>query len=177
MNFSWESVKRAVRFTYLKIIRQKISTHAIASGMAAGVFAGCLPIVPFQTVIAVTLAFLIRGSKIAAAAGTYVSNPLNWIPFYAACYYIGSIFYPFEVHFDPQHMEFKHMLEQGWGLVAVMLTGGLVIGVPSTFLSYVITFRVVTRYRQQRMIRLIKKYKAKQAEREVDADVDTSSAE
>lgn len=162
MNQRWESVKRGVRFTYLKILRLKVSTHAIAMGMAIGVFAGCLPILPFQIVVAVGLAFVFRASKIAAAAGTWISNPLNWIPFYAAFYCVGSFFLPFEVQYDPQHLELEVMLEQGWDLILVMMTGGLVIALPTSFLSYILTFRLVTRYRQRRMIRLLKKYRAKQ---------------
>lgn len=155
----WNSFKRAIRYNYLRVMRLKVSTHSISLGMAAGVFAGCLPVLPFQTVVAVALAFMLRCSKIAAAAGTWISNPLNWVPFYTACFIIGNWLVPLDVTFDPHHMELKDLLEQGGGIVIVMMTGGLVMAVPCSILSYFITFRAVTRFRQRRMIRLIKKYK------------------
>lgn len=157
----WESFKRAIRYNYLRVMRLKVSTHSIALGVAAGVFTGCLPVLPFQTVVAVALAFVLRCSKIAAAAGTWISNPLNWVPFYTACFFIGNWIIPIDVTFDPHHMELKELFEQGGGIVIVMMTGGLVMAVPCSILSYFITFRAVTRFRQRRMIRLINQYKSR----------------
>lgn len=157
----WVSFKRAIRYNYLRVMRLKVSTHSVALGMAVGVFSGCLPILPFQTVVAVALAFVVRCSKVAAAAGTWISNPLNWVPFYTACFIIGNWLIPLDVTFDPQHMELKDLLEQGWGIVVVMMAGGLVMAVPCSVISYFVTFRAVNRFRQRRMIRLINKYKSK----------------
>lgn len=157
----WNSMKRALKYNYLRVMRLKISTHSIALGTAVGVFAGCLPILPFQTVVAVTMAFVLRCSLVGAAAGTWISNPLNWVPFYTAFFFIGNWIIPIDVSFDPHHMELEELFKQGWGIVVVMMTGGLVIAVPASILSYFITFRAVTRFRQRRMIRLIKQYKSK----------------
>jgi uncharacterized protein len=68
---------------------------------------------------------------------------------------------PIDVAFDPHHMELKELFEQGGGIVIVMMTGGLVMAVPCSILSYFITFRAVTRFRQRRMIRLINQYKSR----------------
>jgi len=165
----WESFKRAIRYNYLRVMRLKVSTHSIALGVAVGVFTGCLPVLPFQTIVAVALAFVFRCSKVAAAAGTWVSNPLNWVPFYTACFFIGNAIIPIDVTFDPHHMELKELLDQGGGIVVVMMTGGLVMAIPSSILSYFVTFRAVTRFRQRRMIRLINQYKKKHGEKGSDA--------
>ncbi|SIN75701.1 DUF2062 domain-containing protein [Halodesulfovibrio marinisediminis] len=160
----WDSFKRAIRYNYLRVMRLKVSIHSVALGMAVGVFTGCLPVLPFQTVVALTLAFILRCSKVAAAAGTWVSNPLNWVPFYTACFIIGNWLIPIDVTFDPHHMELKELVEQGWGIVVVMMTGGLVMAIPCSVLSYFITFRAVTRFRKRRMIRLINQYKRRHGE-------------
>ncbi len=158
----WDAVKRSLRYNYLKIMRLKASTHAVALGLAVGVFVGFLPVIPFQTVIALTLAFLVRGSKIPAALGTWVSNPVNMIPFYAMLFYVGRFLLPGvetpELNFH--HLELESMIHQGWGLVVVMFVGGLVLGIPAAFVTYVVTFRAVNSYRQKRMIRLIRKHQA-----------------
>jgi hypothetical protein len=45
-----------------------------AMGMAVGIFVSATPTIPFQTLIAVALAFIMRGSKAAAAVGVWLSN-------------------------------------------------------------------------------------------------------
>ena len=49
-----------------------------------------MPILPFQIALAVLLALIFRGSKIAAALGTWISNPLNWYFLYLYSYKIGA---------------------------------------------------------------------------------------
>ncbi len=67
---------RQIRYYYLRFIRLRGQPHDLALGMAMGIFCGMLPIIPFQTALAVTLAIFFKGSKITAALGTWVSNPL-----------------------------------------------------------------------------------------------------
>ena len=55
--------------------------HYVALGMAIGVFISVTPTIPFHTVIALALAFILRGSKAAAAIGVWFSNPVT-IPFF-----------------------------------------------------------------------------------------------
>ncbi len=154
----WNPFKRLFRFQYLKLLRIKASTQSIAMGMSAGILAGSLPIIPFQIITALVLAFITRGNKIAAMLGTWISNPINLIPFYTMLYFVGKAVIPLDVHFDPYHIELEMLLEQGWRIVVVMFTGGLLVGFPLAFLGYILTFRFVNSYRKRRMIRLIKKY-------------------
>ncbi|UZP68391.1 DUF2062 domain-containing protein [Desulfovibrio mangrovi] len=166
----WETLKRSLRYNYLRVMRLKASTHAVAMGLAVGVFVGFLPVIPFQTVIALAFAFVFRASKIPAALGTWISNPVNLIPFYTMLYYVGRFFMPVDTpELDFHHLELESMIQQGWGLVVVMFTGGVILGVPGAFVTYVVSFRIVNSYRQKRMIRLIKKYQKKKAERELAA--------
>ncbi|NET35075.1 MAG: DUF2062 domain-containing protein, partial [Cyanothece sp. SIO1E1] len=64
----------------------------LARGLAAGVFAGCFPLLGLQTIIGIMLATLMRGNKIMAAAGTWVSNPLTYVPIYALNFQVGKWF-------------------------------------------------------------------------------------
>lgn len=150
-----EKLRRFIRYWYLRLVRIQASPHNIAMGLAAGVFVGLLPVLPFQTVIAVALAFIVRGSKIAAALGTWVSNPLNWVPLYMAFYYLGKAVVPFDVPpFDPSQLEMAQMLELGWKFFAVMMVGGLVIALPCAVLSYIAAFKGIQIYRKRRAARL-----------------------
>jgi len=51
--------------------------HFVAMGMAIGVFVAATPSMPFQTAIAVALAFILRSSKAAAAIAVWLSNPIE----------------------------------------------------------------------------------------------------
>lgn len=150
-----EKLKRFIRYWYLRLVRIKATEHNIAMGLAAGVFVGLLPVLPFQTVIAVALAFVVRGSKIAAALGTWISNPLNWVPLYMLFYYVGHVIAPFDVPpFNPSQLEMTQMIEMGWTFFAVIMLGGLVIATPSAVVSYFIAFKIVRAYRVRRQARL-----------------------
>lgn len=154
----WQRFKRALRLQYLRILRQPGSTHSIAMGMAAGIFVGFLPIIPFQSVVAIALAFLVRGSKVVAVAGTWISNPVNVIPFYGMLYWVGHHVWHTDIVFDPAKLELAQMLQQGAELVAVMTIGGVILGIPAAFVAYVLTFKGVNAYRQRRMIKLLRQH-------------------
>ncbi|MDR2727446.1 MAG: DUF2062 domain-containing protein [Deltaproteobacteria bacterium] len=149
-----EGLRRFARFWYLRLVRIEASPHTIALGLAMGVFAGLLPILPFQTVAAVALAFIVRGSKIAAALGTWITNPLNWVPFYMLCYYIGRVVVPFTIPpFDPTQLEMTQMLDLGWKFFAVMMAGGLIMAVPGTIVTYMLTHKGMELYRKRKQER------------------------
>ena len=64
-----------------------------AKGLAVGVFSGCFPFFGFQTLIGVFFAKLAKGNIVLAAIGTWISNPLTYIPLYYFNYKVGSIFF------------------------------------------------------------------------------------
>ena len=146
-----KKLKRIVRYMYLRLVRQEMPVHNVAMGFAAGMFVGFLPIIPFQTVVAVAVAFPVRGSKIAAALGTWISNPINMIPFYLMLYYAGRLIIPWEVPpFDPDLLELTVMLEQGWNWFLVMLVGGVALGIPASIISYFLARHAISGYRRRK---------------------------
>ncbi len=157
MHALWLRVRRSLRLAYLKVLRIKASPHSIALGMAVGVFVGCLPVIPFQTVIALSLAFVLRCNKITAALGTWVSNPANVVVVYYFLYRVGSLVVPGPSQgFDPAHLALTDMLAVGWQLVLIMSAGGIIIGIPAAMLTYVLTARMVQVYRARRAARRLK---------------------
>lgn len=157
----WGKLRRFVRFQYLRLMRQSASSHALAMGLAVGVFVGFLPIIPFQTVVSLALAFVLRGNPVGAAIGTFVSNPLNVIPFYAMLYWVGGLLWHTSVAFDPTNLGMARMLELGLDFFLVMCLGGVVLGIPAAFITYVLTFRGVNSYRQRRTIKLLRAWQAR----------------
>ncbi|MEB3232014.1 MAG: DUF2062 domain-containing protein [Leptolyngbyaceae bacterium] len=82
--------KRRLRYFYLRFVRMRGSADAIARGFAVGVFAGCFPLFGLQTIIGIALATIFKGNKLMAAAGTWVSNPLTYIPIYYFNFWVGQ---------------------------------------------------------------------------------------
>jgi len=74
------------------------SPHAVALGVAVGIFVGLTPTVGVQTVLILALAFLSRKvcyfNGAAAMASTYVSNPFTMLPLYYFWYQLGMWFFP-----------------------------------------------------------------------------------
>ena len=83
------------RINYKKILslclQQNGSPFFNAKGVAIGVFSGCFPFFGFQTLLGVFLAKLARGNIFLAAVGTWISNPLTYIPLYYFNYKVGSV--------------------------------------------------------------------------------------
>ena len=97
----WESVKvalwprrsfaRSGRYVLLRLWRLSGSPHAIAIGCAAGVFIGFTPFLGFQFMLAALLAWILGGSIIAAALGTFVANPLSFPLIWISTHKIGCL--------------------------------------------------------------------------------------
>lgn len=81
---------RRLRYYYLLLKRLRGDPHDLALGMAVGAFSGMLPVMPFQSALAVTLAIPLKASKITALIGTWVSNPLNWYFLYYYSFKLGA---------------------------------------------------------------------------------------
>jgi hypothetical protein len=158
--------ERQLKYLYLKIVRLRGDPHHLALGMALGVFSAMLPVLPFQTALAVTLAIFFNGSKIAAAIGTWVTNPLNWGFLYLYTYKIGT----WVLGLRGENKVFSSVMQSiqqeesalvilgkilgaGGAIAAAFLTGGLILGITFAPLSYVIFlrfFRLVKKWREQR---------------------------
>ncbi len=81
--------RRTLKYYYLRFLRLQGSPEHLARGMASGVFSGCFPLFGLQIILGVTLATLLRGNRLVAAAATWVSNPLTYLPLFAFNYQVG----------------------------------------------------------------------------------------
>ena len=147
-------------------MRLRGNPHDLALGIALGVFSGLLPVVPFQTALAVFLALVFGGSKITAALGTWVSNPFNWYLVYSLDYRIGAAI----LGLSEKSRGFSSVMaaiqrgEEGMGLVqtvlaaggsiiAAFLLGGLILGfliAPISYPLFLKVFRAIQQWRDTR---------------------------
>ncbi len=156
----WARLKRLTRLYYLRVMRTKAPPRTVAIGVACGVFGGCFPAIPplpIQTLIALGAAIVFRGSKIPALVATYISNPLNWPFFWWAQYKIGEFFMPLGVEMNMSDWDVADYMTIGWRGVAILMMGGLVLGLPSGIATYFITLPLIKRYRARKALRLLRK--------------------
>ncbi len=153
----WIQVLRSIRYGYLRIVRIKAPAESIALGLALGVFAGCMPFLSLQMLIAVSLAFVLRASKIAAALGTWWTNPFNWALVFPLFYLLGRVFVPGEVTIlsvgDLVHMGLAELFQRSWKWLLITALGGTIAGIPMATLTYIFTLRAVRMYHNARAAR------------------------
>ena len=139
---------RQFRYIYLRLIRLRGHPHELALGMAFGIFMGMTPTLPFHTIGAIALALAFKASKITAAIGTLICNPLTIYFIYNYCYKIGSLILGLDHNtkfLSPvveaiNHGEFFNIITTilgGGGMVVVaFLLGGIVLGIVFAVPSY-----------------------------------------
>ncbi|WP_250645490.1 DUF2062 domain-containing protein [Salidesulfovibrio onnuriiensis] len=153
----WERGKRASKYWYLRVMRQKSTPKELAFSLALGVFIGAMPIIPFQSVVVIALAFLFKVPKFAAWLATCYSNAFTMAPFYYFLYLVGVFFLPLDASFDPSKLDMVQMIEAGWQFFTVILAGGLIFGIPATILTYVVSLFAIRRFRRRRAMRMFRR--------------------
>jgi uncharacterized protein (DUF2062 family) len=157
---------RQIKYYFLRLTRLKGEPQELAMGMALGIFSGMLPIMPFQIALAITLALFFKGSKITAALGTWVTNPLNWYFMYYYSYKIGASVLGLpegngvisSVMLSIQQNEealvvIGKIAGAGSTIVAAFLVGGFIMGLTAAIPSYFIflrLFQFIRRWRRER---------------------------
>lgn len=124
----------------------------IALGIAIGVFVGVTPLFPFHTAIALVLATLLKGSRIAAAAGVWVSNPVTLPFFYIATYKTGAFFLGGNATANVCRSSFSELVVAGIDITHAMILGSIVIGFILSTATYFLTLQLFAVLRNRRAI-------------------------
>lgn len=139
-NRSRRGWKRQWRYLYLKLLRVRGTPGQIARGLGVGVFAGMLPMFGLQTIIAIALAFAVRGNKIIAVLGTWVSNPLTDIPIHLFNFQVGRWLLGARGQAFVEIRSWQDLLNQGFQVVGIWLLGGISVGLVTGLFSYWLGF-------------------------------------
>jgi len=166
---SKKSVRRRLQYFYWRLVRLQGTPEKLARGLACGVFAGLFPFFGSQTLLALLLAVLLRGNKILAAVGPWISNPLTSVPIYAFNFQVGKWLLKDNDVTDISDIslnswqEVKELgLEIIWPLFVGCVAVGLVCAVCSYFLGLWLIHRVrrsqQSRHRRKRLKHLHQRY-------------------
>jgi hypothetical protein len=146
--------QRNVQYWVYRIVRLQGSPDAIARGLAAGVFSGWFPWFGFQIIIAVLLATMVRGNRLAAAIATWVSNPFTYVPIFAFNYQIGQWLLPGESQLHLGNITSRQdLMNLGSDILLALVVGCVVVGLAVSFMTYGLGWRLVHRLRRRRFNR------------------------
>ncbi len=139
--------RRLLRYLYVRFLRIQSSPGAIARGVAAGIFAGAFPLIGLQSVFGIAIAALIRGNKMIAVAGTFVSNPFTSIPIFAFNFYLGRwiLGVPEKAALPASMTDINAWLSMGADVFVAMMLGSLIVGFIGGLLGYYFGLMVAQR--------------------------------
>jgi uncharacterized protein (DUF2062 family) len=170
MNFT-----RLKQYYYLKFLRIKGAPRDIAWGAFIGALIGTMPVMPFHTIGIIAVCCLTRTSAMAGLITSLaISNPFTYIPIYYICMVTGNWITPYQVTWSKIHSildvlisghGFKESVEMlthlGSEVIIVMLTGGLILAIPTAVISYFFTLRLFLKIREKRRQKHILREKKK----------------
>jgi uncharacterized protein len=173
----WKVAKRKLRRAQVRLLSGAGAPAEIAGGMALGLFIAVLPILGLQLPLALLIAEASRRlthfqlSRVAAAAGVWLNNPLTIAPVYGLCYLIGRPIAHRLVPASQQQtgveagaFDLGALSFSGPGALEVMLglvIGGVLLGLPTAWVGYRITYGMVVRHHARREERRARRARAR----------------
>lgn len=155
-----KGLRRSVAYYRLRVLRLAASPRAVAAGMAAGVFAAWTPFFGLHIVIALAVAFVLRGNFLAAALGTMLANPLTFPFIWAASWEMGHVL----LSRDPASIartidlaeifSFKGFAQLWRPVLEPMAVGSVPLGLVTAALIYPLTYFAVRGFQGRRRSRL-----------------------
>jgi len=150
---------------YHRFFKLRGSPREASLGMALGVFVGMSPFFGFHTAIAVLLASLFKWSKITAAVGVFITNPVTAPIIYPLTYRLGAMLTGFS---EPiqwtrllEPVAFIELLKNSPMIIIDMLAGGILVGIPLSIIVYFIAHAIFSRAKKRiemkKVHRMIKK--------------------
>ncbi|KAB2680486.1 MULTISPECIES: type IV secretion system effector BspA [Brucella] len=158
------SFSRSLRYGGKRILRITASPHAVAAGLAVGVFSAFTPFFGFHLIIAIVLAYVLAGNIAAAALGTTLANPLTLPLIWGSTFELGRFIMNGSIDQAPpvhlgRALETMRFDEIWTPLLKPMLFGSTVLGAAFAVVVYFVTRFAVSAFRRRRIERLAEKYR------------------
>ena len=147
------SIKGRLKAFFVRLKELQGDPRYIATGMAIGVFVGITPTIPFHTVIALALAFILRGSKPAAVIGSWFANPITIPFFYIGSFKLGTFILNRPIPFDVKFESITALMTLGLDVTIAMIVGGALLGILPAIIAYILTYRIMTKVREKAELR------------------------
>ena len=154
--------KKKWRKFYLKIVREKASPEYIARGWSIGMFFGCLIPIGGQLVCSIPAAFLLKGSKIGAVLGTFITNQITVFFIYPVQCYAGAKLIGLDLSYEDIKEKLKEIIDASdftefvdatkslaGDLTLAFFVGGAIMAIVLTPITYIAVKKMVIGYRIQ----------------------------
>ncbi len=178
-------IGRLLRYAQLRLQRLPGTPHVIALGFACGAFVSCTPFIGFHFLLGGLFAWIVGGSIIASAIGTFVGNPWTfpavWFLTYRWGYTIlgrehDATIKEGDLSPDTLIMSTEPgMWERITDVFLPMLIGSLPAGLIAGVVSYVIMRPVVATYQVRRRAKIASKREARRTIK--DAELTESASD
>ena len=128
-----------------RIDRDRASPEYVARGWAIGMFYGCTIPFGFQLILSIPTAMLLRGSKVGATCGTFITNHFTIFLIYPVQCWLGNRLLGGDLTYDHICSALKEVVaEQSWAsvlklgeeLMAAFFLGGFIIAAVLVPLTY-----------------------------------------
>lgn len=156
--------KRTLQYGWRRVWRLSGTPHAIALGVAAGAFSSCTPFFGFHILIAMLIAWVIRGNLIASALGTFIGNPITFPVIWLLVFEVGRYMVGAPAGSDPN---IAHTMQQVGAFDRILpslvplAVGSIPVGIIFGCVFYVLTRSGVEAYQSQRRKLLAERAKAR----------------
>ncbi|WP_152045416.1 DUF2062 domain-containing protein [Aureimonas psammosilenae] len=154
---SW---RRSLSYLKKRVLRLNATPHAIAAGVAAGIFATFTPFIGFHFLLAFAIAYLVAGNMASAALGCGAGNPLTYGPIWASTYEIGRWMLGDDNAAGSAPASLGHVLMNMdiWDIwqpiIKPMLIGGIPLGIGFGLLSYGLVYLAARSFQGHRARRM-----------------------
>ena len=145
-----------------KIVREQATPDFIARGWAIGMFYGCAIPFGFQLMLSIPTAIVLKGSKIGATVGTFVTNHFSIFIIYPVQCWLGNRLLGGDLSYGAISHALRDLVkEQSWDalariggeLVAAFFVGGLLFAAVFTPLTYLGVRALVRGHRARKTAR------------------------
>ncbi|MBC7282693.1 DUF2062 domain-containing protein [Hoeflea sp.] len=161
------SFGRSFQYLIKRVLRLTATPHAIAAGVAAGVFASWTPLLGFHFILAFAISYILAGNMMAAALGTAFGNPLSFPFIWASTLKLGNMLIGVEVGAHERHVDLEALLRhldvsQLWDpVLKPMLIGAIPPGIICAVGFYILTYWGVGLFQTRRKSKLAARAKVR----------------
>ncbi len=151
---------RSAKYFAKRVLRLRATPHAIAAGVASGVFISFLPIPGFHVVLAAVVAWCFAANVVASAIGTAFGNPLTFPLIWGTTYELGHLILnggstvreaPPRLGALLRNLELSQLWEP---LLKPMTIGAIPLGLLFGLVTYFLTRWTVAAFHARRQARL-----------------------
>ena len=167
------SIRMYMRYILFKLSRSGDSDHRIVCGLASGIAISVTPFVGLHFTLSMIIAFILRGSPVAAAIGTAFGNPITFPFIWITIYKTGLFFMPsFKMVGNVKFVEFfisvkdtivsfdiDKFFDKIYPVFFPMLIGSIPYYLITFLLSYFVIRSLLKEYRLARQLIFAKKCK------------------